>query len=55
MKQLLSVVVQLTSTANSGSFSRTLGLNDFYWGDESFSHHLVARCRFATFWNVGNE
>ncbi|MBV9386385.1 MAG: GMC family oxidoreductase [Chroococcidiopsidaceae cyanobacterium CP_BM_ER_R8_30] len=40
MKQLLSVVVQLTSTANSGSFSRTLGLNDFYWGDQDFPYPM---------------
>lgn len=40
MKQLLSVVVQLTSPANSGSFSRTIGLNDFYWGDQDFPYPM---------------
>ncbi|MDX2100802.1 MAG: GMC family oxidoreductase [Leptolyngbyaceae cyanobacterium bins.59] len=40
MKQLLSVVVQLTSTANSGNFPRTLGLNDFYWGDKDFPYPM---------------
>ena len=40
MKQLLSVVVQLTSTANSGLFPRTLGLNDFYWGDKDFPYPM---------------
>lgn len=40
MKQLLSVVVQLTSSANSGSFPRTLGLNDFYWGDKNFPYPM---------------
>ncbi|MBW4549443.1 MAG: GMC family oxidoreductase [Symplocastrum torsivum CPER-KK1] len=40
MKQLLSVVVQLTSSANSASFSRTLGLNDFYWGDKDFPYPM---------------
>jgi choline dehydrogenase-like flavoprotein len=40
MKQLLSVVVQLTSTANSGFFPRTLGLNDFYWGDKGFPYPM---------------
>lgn len=40
MKQLLSVVVQLTSSANSGSFSRTLGLNDFYWGTQDFPYPM---------------
>jgi choline dehydrogenase-like flavoprotein len=39
-KQLLSVVVQLTSSANSASFSRTLGLNDFYWGDKDFPYPM---------------
>jgi choline dehydrogenase-like flavoprotein len=40
MKQLLSVVVQVTSTANSGIFPRTIGVNDFYWGDSSFSYPM---------------
>jgi choline dehydrogenase-like flavoprotein len=40
MKQLLSVVVQLTTPAISGSFSRTLGLNDFYWGDKDFPYPM---------------
>lgn len=40
MKQLLSVVVQLTSGANSGQFPRTMGLNDFYWGDKDFPYPL---------------
>lgn len=40
MKQLLSVVVQLTATSNSGTFSRTLGLNDFYWGDKDFPYPM---------------
>lgn len=40
MKQLLSVVVQLTASANSGTFSRTMGLNDFYWGDKDFPYPL---------------
>jgi choline dehydrogenase-like flavoprotein len=40
MKQLLSVVVQLTSAANSGTFPRTVGLNDFYWGDKDFPYPM---------------
>lgn len=40
MKQLLSVVVQLTSSAISGSFPRTMGLNDFYWGDKDFPYPM---------------
>lgn len=40
MKQLLSVVVQLTASANSGLFSRSVGLNDFYWGDKDFPYPM---------------
>ena len=40
MKQQLSVVVQLTSSANSGLFSRTVGFNDFYWGDGDFPYPM---------------
>lgn len=40
MKQLLSVVVQLTASPNSGLFPRTVGLNDFYWGDKDFPYPM---------------
>lgn len=40
MKQLLSVVVQLTPSPNSGLFPRTLGINDFYWGDRDFPYPM---------------
>ncbi|MCU0565974.1 MAG: GMC family oxidoreductase [Oculatellaceae cyanobacterium Prado106] len=40
MKQLLSVVVQVTQATNSGQFPRTLGLNDFYWGNDDFPYPL---------------
>ncbi|MEM7725712.1 MAG: GMC family oxidoreductase [Cyanobacteria bacterium P01_A01_bin.45] len=40
MKQLMTVVVQLTSTSNSGLFQRTRYINDFYWGDENFSYPM---------------
>ncbi|MBD3882509.1 GMC family oxidoreductase [Phormidium tenue FACHB-886] len=40
MKQQLSVVVQLTTAANSGLFQRTVGLNDFYWGDKDFPYPM---------------
>ncbi|MGL5807804.1 MAG: GMC oxidoreductase [Xenococcaceae cyanobacterium] len=36
MKQQLSVVVQLISSANSGLYQRTLGINDFYWGNGDY-------------------
>lgn len=37
MKQLMTVLVQLTNTPNSGLFQRTRYINDFYWGDANFS------------------
>jgi choline dehydrogenase-like flavoprotein len=40
MKQQLSVVVQLTASTNSGLFPRTVGLNDFYWGDRDFPYPM---------------
>jgi len=40
MKQLLSVVVQLTASSHSGLFPRTVGVNDFYWGDRDFPYPM---------------
>ncbi|GAB4382564.1 MAG: GMC family oxidoreductase [Elainellaceae cyanobacterium] len=40
MKQLMSVVVQLTASANSGLFPRTVSCNDFYWGDKDFPYPM---------------
>jgi choline dehydrogenase-like flavoprotein len=40
MKQQLSVVVQLMASPNSGLFPRTVGVNDFYWGDKDFSYPM---------------
>lgn len=40
MKQLLSVVVQLTSSSIAGAFPRTMGVNDFYWGDKDFPYPM---------------
>jgi len=40
MKQQLSVVVQVTSAPNSGLSQRTLGLNDFYWGDDQYRYPM---------------
>jgi len=40
MKQQLSVVVQLTSAPNSGLFQRTLGISDFYWGDDDYPYPM---------------
>jgi choline dehydrogenase-like flavoprotein len=40
MKQSMSVLVQLSSTANSGLFQRTVYVNDFYWGDKDFPYPM---------------
>ncbi len=40
MKQLMTVLVQITSTPNSGLFQRTRYINDFYWGDEKFPYPM---------------
>ncbi len=40
MKQLMTVVVQITATPNSGLFQRTHYFNDFYWGDRNFSYPM---------------
>ncbi|NJN88749.1 MAG: GMC family oxidoreductase [Leptolyngbyaceae cyanobacterium SL_7_1] len=40
MKQQLSVVIQLASSTNSGLFQRTIGINDFYWGDGDFPYPM---------------
>jgi choline dehydrogenase-like flavoprotein len=40
MKQQMSVVVQLTSSSHSGLFQRTLGFNDFYWGDDQYPYPM---------------
>jgi choline dehydrogenase-like flavoprotein len=40
MKQQLSVVVQLTTSTYSGLSQRTLGINDFYWGDDQYSYPM---------------
>ncbi|MBF2063054.1 MAG: GMC family oxidoreductase [Calothrix sp. C42_A2020_038] len=36
MKHLMTSIVQLRPTTNSGTFPKTLSINDFYWGDENF-------------------
>ncbi len=33
MKHRMTSIVQLTTSTNSGKFSRSVSLNDFYWGD----------------------
>jgi len=38
MKSLLTSIVQLTTTPNSGSFQKSVYINDFYWGDKDFPY-----------------
>lgn len=40
MKSLMSVVVQLSTKPNSGSFPKTVCINDFYWGDSDFPYPM---------------
>jgi choline dehydrogenase-like flavoprotein len=40
MKSLMTAVVQLSTQDNSGSFPKTIGVNDFYWGDEDFPYPM---------------
>ncbi|MDJ0509450.1 MAG: GMC family oxidoreductase [Crocosphaera sp.] len=40
MKPLMTAMVQLSATPNSGKFPRTVCLNDFYWGDGDFPYPM---------------
>lgn len=40
MKHLMTVLVQLSASNVPGSFQRTLGINDFYWGDGNFPYPM---------------
>jgi choline dehydrogenase-like flavoprotein len=40
MKSLMSTIVQLSNKANSGSFQKTICVNDFYWGDADFPYPM---------------
>ncbi|MEL6223304.1 MAG: GMC family oxidoreductase [Cyanobacteria bacterium J06627_8] len=40
MKHLKTSIVQLKTQSNSGSFPKTVCINDFYWGDENFSYPM---------------
>jgi choline dehydrogenase-like flavoprotein len=40
MKHSLTAVVQLSTTSNSGKFPRSVYINDFYWGDNSFPYPM---------------
>jgi len=40
MKQLMTALVQITNTSNSGYFQRTRYVNNFYWGDDNFPYPM---------------
>lgn len=40
MKQQMTSIVQLSTSANSGQFSRSVGVNDFYWGDRDYAYPM---------------
>lgn len=40
MKHLLTSVVQLGRTPNSGKFQKSISVNDFYWGDTDFPYPM---------------
>ena len=40
MKPQLTSVIQLAAEPNSGRYGRSLGINDFYWGDQNVSFPL---------------
>ncbi len=40
MKSLMTAVVQLKTQTNSGSFFKTVYVNDFYWGDPDFPYPM---------------
>lgn len=37
MKHLMTAIVQRDGKSNSGTFRRSVSVNDFYWGDENFA------------------
>ncbi|MGF1491990.1 MAG: GMC family oxidoreductase N-terminal domain-containing protein, partial [Microcoleaceae cyanobacterium] len=40
MKHLMTEIVQRDRKSNSGTFRRSLSLNDFYRGDDNFDYHM---------------
>lgn len=40
MKLRMTALVQLSGKPNTGKFSRTIGVNDFYWGDKDFPYPM---------------
>jgi choline dehydrogenase-like flavoprotein len=40
MKSLMTAIVQLKTTPNSGTYHKTLYINDFYWGDADYPYPM---------------
>ena len=40
MKNLKTSIVQIRTQSNSGSFPKTISINDFYWGDTEFAYPM---------------
>ena len=40
MKQRLTVIVERSSSSNSGTFPRSVSVNDFYWGDRDYTYPM---------------
>jgi choline dehydrogenase-like flavoprotein len=40
MKQRLTVIVERFTNANSGTFPRSVSVNDFYWGDRDYTYPM---------------
>ncbi len=40
MKSLMTAVVQLSTKPNSGTFPKSIYVNDFYWGDADFAYPM---------------
>ncbi len=40
MKHQMSAVVQLSTETNSGTFPRSVSINDYYWGDQNYDYPM---------------
>lgn len=40
MKHLITAVVQISPTPNPSSYQKTIGVNDYYWGDAAFPYPM---------------
>ncbi|MGF1494221.1 MAG: GMC oxidoreductase, partial [Microcoleaceae cyanobacterium] len=40
LKHLMTAIVQRDGKSNSGTFRRSVSVNDFYWGDDNFAYPM---------------